>query len=194
MTITPSLSLAFPIRVSESGEPLVWAYHTPISQEVFVASYRIIAATKAALFSKGIAYAADAGPRIASLALIDASKADSAEWGTENAAPALLAEIRRLTFALVPGKDGFEQLPVDVALARKEIEPEDWAEGESAIVFFTVGYLMALRAKREPIGKALALVLGGSMTSSTLTEFAASLKTSTAPETSAKPTPSSQQS
>jgi hypothetical protein len=182
--ITQALNLAFPLRIGENGEPLVWAYHTPLSQEVFTTSYRVFAATKAALFSKGIAYAADAGPRIATLTLKDAARADASEWGTEDASGAILAEIRRLTTVLAPSNAGFENVMVDVALTRHAITPEEWEEGESALVFFTVGWLMALRSKREKIGSALALVLGGSMTSLPATEYAASFTTSTKAESS----------
>ncbi len=174
MTINSSLNLVFPIR-SENNTPLIWAYHTPISTEVFQANYRIIAATKAAIFGKGIAYAADAGPRIASLTLRDAGRADAAEWGIEDTAPALLANISRLTHVLAPGKDGFDMVPIDAAISRKVIDAEEWAESESMLVFFTCAYSMALRSNREAVAKASALVLGGSTTSLEPLGWAASL-------------------
>ncbi len=163
MIINSSLNLVFPIR-SQNNTPLIWAYHTPISTEVFQANYRIIAATKAAIFGKGIAYAADAGPRIASLTLRDAGRADAAEWGIEDSAPALLAEIKRLTHVLAPGKDGFDVLPIDPAIARKVIDEEEADEAISAVVFFTSAFSMATRSNREAVGRASALVLAGSTT------------------------------
>lgn len=202
MQITPSLKLAFPIRFGDVqrpdpadstktvtlSEPLVWAYHTPISTEVFRANYRIIAATKAALFAKGRAFVAVAGSSIAALTLSDAARADAAELGIEDASSSFLAELKRLTLILAPSKDGFEQVPVDVALSRNVIDSDDWGEAESAIVFFTSVYALERRANRQTMGTSLALMIGGSMTLLGPTEYLASLQTSTAPETSAEPT------
>jgi hypothetical protein len=166
--IDSKLNLVFPIRTQEvegKNVPILWAHHTPISTEVFQANYRIIAATKAAIFKRGAGYAADVGPRIASLALRDAGLADAAEMGIEDTVPALLADIRRLTHVLAPGKDGFEMLPIDVAIARKVIDAEEWDECESQVCFFCVSLSMALRSNREAVAKACALVLGGSISS-----------------------------
>lgn len=208
MQINAALNLVFPVRSqgiekpdqSRPGksilkrEPLIWAYHTPISTEIFTANYRIIAATKAAIYSKGTGYAADVGPRIAGLLLRDFGQADAAEWNVPDHAPALLADLKRLTYVLAPGKDGFEQLPVDVALARGVIDAEEWSEAESSLVFFTCSYSMAPRSQRQVYGDAVASVLQGLITSSLLLEWAKSLAVSTQEETSANPIPSSQQS
>ena len=200
MQINSDLNLVFPLRTQEVDQtdprdpsktirvavPLVFAYHTPIGSDTFQAHYRIIASTKASIFGRGVAYAADVGPRIAGLALRDAGSIDAAEWGIENQAPVLLAEIKRLTHVLVANESqsGFDMLPIDAAIARKVIDPEEWSEAESFLTFFTCGYAMALRSNREAVGRASALVLAGSMTSLPPMEYAASLLTSTSGETS----------
>ena len=191
MTINAALNLVFPIRWGADGAPLMWAYHTPISREVFEANYRVIAAAKAALFGKGVGYAVEVGPRIAALALADAARQDALETGTDTDANPLLAELKRLTTVLAPGPNGFELLPAELALGRKAIDEDDWAEAESAVVFFTCGYAMAMRASRDKTGSALALALKGSMTSLPPMEYAASSLTSTKAETSEPPTASS---
>lgn len=205
MQFDAALNLVFPVRWKDaerpdpqdasktisSSEPLIYAYHTPISREVFDSSYRVIAATKAAIFGRGVSYAADAGPRIATLVMLDAAKADAEEWGTQDMGPALRAEIRRLTQVLVPGANGFDPLPIDLAVSRKMIDDDEMREAEAAIIFFTVSYAMASRARRQPTARASALVLGASITSLGLMEFAASLATSTPAETSTESVPAS---
>ncbi len=44
-------------------------FHTPISADVFEMNFRLLAATKVGIFAKGINYAIDAGPVIATLCL-----------------------------------------------------------------------------------------------------------------------------
>lgn len=203
MQVTPQLHLVFPVRSVDEQRPdkenpgktiavtvpLLWVYHTPISAPVFQAYYRIISATKAAIYSKGISYAVNNGPRIAALTLLDVAKVDAAEWDTENTARALLAEISRLSFILVPKdkeqKEGLELVPLDIAVQREVIDPEEADEAQAALVFFTCGYAMARRAQREATARFLAtFALSGSITSLTPTEYVASLQISTPEETS----------
>lgn len=199
MQINDALNLVIPLQRDGDGNITVYGYHTPISREVFEANYAILASTKAALFSKGLAYAADVGPRIAALKLRDEARAEAISKGDVDAngeprivaATALLAEMRRLTMALVPGDNGWEMIPAEIAVSRKAIDAEDWREAESGLVFFTCAYAMAPRANRAKMAEGLASVLGGLITSSPLTEYAASLRTSTQAETTAKPVASS---
>ena len=204
MKIDAALNLVFPIRSQDVEQtdpahpgrpilkriPLIWAYHTPISTEIFQANYRIIAATKAAIYGKGTSYAADVGPRIASLLLRDFGQTDAAEWNVEDHAPALLADLKRLTYVLAPGKDGFEQLPIDVALARGTIDAEEWGEAESSLVFFCASSSMASRSQRQAFAEAVASVLMGSTTSLGALEWALSLPQSI-PAAAGNPAPSS---
>lgn len=192
MQFTSDLRLVFPITLDERGDPVLWAYHSPISLDVFNANYRIISATKHELFGKGIQYAYENGLRIAALAMRDASASDAQERGiVDAAASALLAEIKRLTLVLAPSESGFESLPVDIAMKNGAIDAQDWAEAEAALVFFTCAFAMAPRAGREIVARSAALVLRGSMTLLSVTEFAASLPISTPEETSVTTDPSS---
>lgn len=175
MQINSALNLVFPIRVTESGSPIALAYHAPISAEVFQANYRIIAATNAAIWGKGLKYASTAGIRVANLTLRDIARMDSAEWECEDQGPAFLSELRRLTTILAPGENGFEYFPVDVALGKKIIDAEDWNEAESALVFFTCGSQMSKKAARKSFCDLIASVIGASITSSNVTEYGSSL-------------------
>ncbi|MHB8372269.1 MAG: hypothetical protein ACYDBI_06120 [Thermoplasmataceae archaeon] len=187
MRINEDLKLVVPARTSDSGgEDLVslWAYHNPISREVFETHYRAIAATKTALLSKGLLFAKLSGPHIATLALMDEGAKDAQSRGEagDDLTPALLAEIKRLTMILVSEAQGYAPLPVDTCLQRGLLDPEEWAEVESSLVFFTCLSSMTPRRDLAPLQKDLAGILTGRTTSLGIMEFSASLKTST-PET-----------
>ena len=172
MKLNEALNLVLPVGSMQ-------AHHTPISREVFEANYRIFAATRAALSGKGVTYQMYAGPRIAKLALMDEAKEDAQERGSQDVGPSILAEIKRLTVILCPTPQGFTSLPVDAAISAGHIDAEDWADAEAAIVFFTCVLSMEARSERPAIGKAMASLLKGSITSSNASEFAASLAAST---------------
>lgn len=171
----------------------VWAYHTPISKATFDANYRILAATKAALGSKGPHYLMSAGPRIAALTLADEGMRDAESRGRfddegkpkDDDTRAFLAEIKRLTTLLCPGPNGWEMLPVDLAVSSGKVDDEDWQEVLAAIVFFTCQSSMARRADRKRIAQATASMLNALTTSLPLSEYLGSLPKSTPEETSA---------
>lgn len=172
----------------------VHAYHTPISRATYEQNYRVLAATKSALASKGSHYLMGSGPRVASLTLKDEGTRDAADRGSfsedgkvvDEDTPALLAEIKRLTTILCPGAHGWDMLPVDVAINQGKIDEEDWEECASALVFFTCHYSMAKKADRERTALAMAHFLSASITSSNATEFLGSLPNSTPAEHTTK--------
>jgi len=186
LQLTETLNLAVPM-ISDDHGTRIWAYHTPIPKEVFEANYRVLCATQAALASKGAHYQVGAGPRIASLALRDEGLRDAEERGyldsggsaVDRHTQALLAEIKRLTLVLVPTNNGWENMPVNAAIAEHKIDEEDWSEAESLIVFFTCHYAMSKKASKEKTAKATASVIGASITSLLPMDFAASLPSST---------------
>ncbi|MDR8915795.1 hypothetical protein [Burkholderia multivorans] len=192
--INEAMNLVVPV-VSDDAGVKVWAYHTPISRQVFEANYRVLAATKAALMSKGGIYMMDSGPRIAALTLLDEGRREAEARGSvdregravDEMTPALMAEIRRLTMVLVPGPGGWDLLPIESAVAAGKIDSEDQAETESAIVFFTCICALASKAERKKQASSTASLLKGSITSLSPMEFADSLPNST------KAAPSAQQ-
>lgn len=197
MKIDDNLDLVIPVRVDlivtkkkkngkvvEEGEeiPVVWAYHTPISQEVFEANFRILSLAKSALFGKGMPFAIGTGPVIAALTLRDEAEKDAQERGEDVQDPArsFLVELKRLTMIAGPSENGYKPLPVDAAISSGMIDPGEWKEAESSLVFFTLAWCLAKRNRRTTAMKSAAQILGGSCTSSGLSEWAASLTTSTA--------------
>lgn len=192
MKIADNLNLTIPLRADEKGTT-VHGYHTPISREVFAENYRILAATKASLASKGVHYLMGSGPRIAALTLRDEGKKDALDRGdvdasgkpSDGGAKALLEEIKRLTVILCPSASGWTMLPIDAAISQGVIDEDDWQEGESAIVFFTAHWALASKAEKAKVANATASALKGSITSSSATEFIGSLPTSTSSATTA---------
>lgn len=186
MRINDQLNLVLPIRSDDKGV-VIQAYHAPISREVFEANYRVLAATKAYLSSKGAHFLMGSGPRIAALTLRDEGRKDALQRGEidkdgkpkEDAVEAFLLEIKRLTSVFAPGPNGWEVVPIDVAIQRDVIDTEDWREAESALVFFTLQHALATRAEKVELIKATALLMKAACTSSTPMEYLNSLRTST---------------
>lgn len=211
MQIDADLNLVFPIRYQEverpdpknpgktlvDFQPLLWAYHTPISRQVFESAYRLLAAVKDALCPVG--NWSTSSTMIAALTLKDAGRRDAEQWGLAEgltmeaggSAQPLLAELKRLTTVLSPGATGYEALPAELAISKKIITEDEWMDAESALVFFTCASSLTQRGLRAAISPAFAAALRGSTTSLTPTAFAASLAISTAPETSEVSAPSS---
>lgn len=185
-SINDALNLVIPVRSNDSGVE-IYAYHTPISREVFEANYRPLAAAKSALSAKGVYYMMDAGPKIAALTLKDEGKKDAQEQGDagDGGVSALLGEIKRLTMILAPSGGTWNMLPVDGAIAQGIIDADEWSEAESAIVFFTFHSALSRKAERARVATATASVLKGWSTSSSATEYIASLPTSTSSVASA---------
>lgn len=173
MYINESINLVLPVRADDQGVR-IHAYHTPISRAVFEANYRLIAATKAQLSSKGIYYQMDTGPRIAAMVLRDEGKKDEAESGTDGAS-ALLTEIKRLTTLLIPSATGWESVPVDTAIARQAIDAEEWGEALSALVFFTCHFALARKAERHDMAEAVSSILKASITALPPSDYLSSL-------------------
>lgn len=197
MKIDKSLNLVAPITDD------VNCYHSPISREVFELNYLILSATKAAIESKGVHYQMGSGPAVASLTLLDEARKDALDRGNfdEKAmeasgsdeeipdistAKALLGEIKRLTTVIVPGEEGFNVVPVSVAIAEGHIDADDWRETESELVFFTCHYHMAKKKSRAKLAHATASLLKGWTTSLSATDYIASLPTSTASDDTQK--------
>lgn len=194
--IDSALRLVFPVRFTQEAQPLVWAYHTTFPREVFETYWQVIAASQRELFKEGLPYALANGPVVASLALRDAARAHANANGYavdgEPAAP-ILAELARLTLILGPGQNGLRPLPVDIAIGSNVIDRDEWREAESALVFFTCGLWMGRNRFRMDRAESAASAIRGSITSLSLTDYAASLATSTPDATSSQaeaiPTP-----
>jgi hypothetical protein len=197
MKINDDLKLVLPLREDAKGVQ-VYAYHTPISREIFEANYRLLAATKAELLVKGMPYFMGVGPTIATLALMDEAKKDSIALNNLDhegkpdcrTAKALLEDLKRLTVVLVPTENGYKDMPIDAAISSKKIDMEEWLEVQANIVFFTCCYSLVKNSDKQAIAISAASHMMGLVTSSAPMEFINSLPTSTTEETSESKTAS----
>lgn len=186
-TIDRKLNLVIPIERDDGST--IRAYSQPVGTPVFQLYYRIIAKAYQQLYVDDMEVIG--GPKIAALTLADIAKATvrsvepgkQVSWweGPDGVENGLLGEIRRLTSVLVPPTEGQPWQPIgfDLAVQRGYLDADQVMEVESALVFFTLVSLMETRARRLKMLNATAGMCGWLLTSSTLSEFRDSLKTST---------------
>lgn len=177
MQINENLNLVVPLRSDDKGVQ-IYAYHTPISKEVFKANAILLAATNTEMGRHGQYFQMGLGPRIATEILLKEAEKESMN------ASALLEDIKRLTSVLVPTEKGWENMPIDAAIKAKKIEQEEWEEVQSDLIFFTCHYFFVKMGEREKACNSLVRLLEASKTSSPPMAFIASLQTSTTQEPS----------
>lgn len=174
--IDKKLNLVIPI---EDQGGTFYVHATPLSHQVFEKYYKVLARTFTVIVSM---YSEVSGPRVALMTLREVAEnigmKDDVEQG-------LIPEIRRSTNMLVPAEGGgFETVMFQTALDRKMLSEEDVSEVENALAFFTVYSAMLKRAQRVELLDGAAKMWGAQVTSLSVTEFGASLKTSTEKESS----------
>lgn len=188
MQIDRKLNLVIPVE-TEKGEVLV--HSMPIGVATFRRYYREIGRTFASIHNEGLGVAA--GPRVAAYLLETVSRETGTWEGEGGVEQGLMAEIRRLTNAIVPkAGGGTEIIPWQQVASNKLIDEEDVGEVENAIVFFTVAWSMWRRDVRAIMMTGAANLWGARLESSSITELQGSSQTSIAVASSGeKVTPSS---
>lgn len=173
--INKKLNLVFPVDTS-AGE--VYVHSIPISREVFERYYRVIARTMAAVYRDGMSIFT--GPRIATLLLRDLATQDGNWDGVDGVQNGLLNEIKRLTNVTVAAASrGWETIPYADACARGIIDEDDSTEVEGILCFFTFASWIHRHEHLAGILASMGQLWGAQTTSSSCTEYAASLPTST---------------
>jgi hypothetical protein len=194
MKINSALNFVIPIY-TDDGERIVGYVHSaPISYEAFEANFWLISKTYTAIHESGLG--STAAPKVATLVLKSVAKEMSRQAADAEAmASTLLAEIRRLSTAILP-KDpanvvagpgsgppdavaGWQPIPYQAAVERKLIEVEDAREVDAAILFFTVEWHMLPRGRRMDVLGGAVQIWDARITSLSPTEFVNSLATST---------------
>jgi len=181
MRIDRNLNLVIPLE-REDGP--IYIHSTPISREVFERYYLVIAKTFASIHQEGLTVIA--GPRVSYLMLRDIAQKSGSWDGPGGVQAGLINEMRRLTNVVMPGERGWHVVPFQNAIDREMLDDEEVAEAEGAIVFFTCVVAMHRKAVAMAMVDGLNDLWGTRTTSSNSTEFAGSLPTSTATETSAE--------
>ncbi|HHQ6589149.1 TPA: hypothetical protein ACSTLS_000685 [Serratia fonticola] len=177
MEISRKMNLVTPVE-TVSGN--IYIHSTPITKAVYREHFLTLSKAFAAIFGQGLGVLA--GPRIAYLMLERVAKNDGIWEGATGVKNTLLQEIIRNSTAIVPveGK-GWEEIPLDVAISR-EIVDEDDVLGE--IVFFTCVCAINKPKQVTELMAEVNLLWNSACTSQTAMEWAASLPTSTAKESS----------
>lgn len=176
MEIDRKLNVVIPIEGAD-GKVSSYVHATPILKEVFNRYFLELSKTFALLYGEGLGY--KIGPRVARLALEKISRELGTWDGVGGAKEILIAEIERNSHFVGPGSNGWEVIPYREAVDRKLISEDDVGEVENAIAFFIVASSMHKKTEIETILEGAGKLWDLRPTSSNVTAFAASLKTST---------------
>jgi hypothetical protein len=174
------LNLVVPIYEDDEGERvLAYAYSTPLPRETVERHFFELGQAFSQIYSQGFGMVA--GQAVGMMLLQQVGR----NTGRENEVGALVAEIRRLTLVVVPApnKDApepWQSVPLAIAAERGFISDDDRAEVENAVVFFICSSAMLPRRARKEMVTGAAALWGARVTSSSATEFIASLRTSSA--------------
>ena len=168
MEINRRLNLVVPITREKDK---IYVHSSPISLDVFKANFKVIGRTFETL---NTLFGPTSGPRVAAMTLDSVAT----DLGLEAETQSLKNEMRRLSNVIVPTNAGWETIPLQDALDKKLINDEDASEVENAIVFFTVLSWMPRKEVRQELMEIPVKILGARLESSTCTEYANSLKTS----------------
>ena len=174
MRVDRKLNLVLTVERDE-GEAFV--YSSPLHKLVFERYFLTITKTHAAMLENGPEWLIRMGPQTAKLMLKRVAEADGIWEGMEGVQRGLLSEIRRTTCVFMPTESGWDMVPLQHALDKGFFTEDDADEVENAVVFFTVGCASRRKTQADALMSTVFGLLGGSITSSTATEFQASLPT-----------------
>lgn len=188
ITVDRRLNLVVPIVRGDSTR--LYVHSTPLRPETFETYHMVLAKTFSAFAQNGLD--PRSGPSVAAMVMKDVAlstaRAPGLDWwsGPDGVGgeAGLLAEMVRLSNALVSSPDGgWSPTPLRLALDQGQLDPEERSEVLNLLTFFTVVSLVAPRADRAKLVRGMAAIYELQTTLSNSTEFAASLRTSTAGET-----------
>jgi hypothetical protein len=183
ITIDKSLNLVVPIV--RADETSLYIHSTPIRAETFEMYHMVLAKTFSNFAQNGLD--PRSGPSVAALILKDVAKSTARAPGLDwwsgpdgvGGERGLMAEMTRLSNALVPTSNGWTTIPLQNALEQGLMDPDEKSEVMNLLTFFMVVSLVAPRVDRARLVRGMAAIYELETTSSTSTEYAASLRTST---------------
>lgn len=178
MQINRQLNL---VQTCETASGTIHVHSEPLSREVWKSYFLVLSKTYSQLFSQGIHLIA--GPSTVMNMLEHIARRDGVWVGPEGVEQGLLGEIRRLTNVVMANGAGWRTIPYEIARTQASLDQDAMEEIEGAIVFF----ICASGVLKGPKAREKLTVLLGMMefqwqalnTSSNVTEYAASLPTST---------------
>jgi hypothetical protein len=172
ITINKKLNLVIPLDVDENKR--MWVHSTPISREVFEASYMLFVKTLSNLYFNGIG--PGMAPRVAFLALKDMAK--EIDDKTDLSMP-VIQEIYRLTYVLMidPSTNKWTTKPFLEIKMKNMLDDDVIREVENALVFFTVASAIHLKSEMPSIMVGLSSIWDAQTTSLTAMDYCNSLTT-----------------
>lgn len=181
MKIDKRLNLTFTVDGAEEGS-VVHIHSVPISMPVFEKYYLPISKVISAIYSEGLGLIG--GPRVASLMLRQVADNLGIWEGKEGVERGLVAEIRRLTNAVVMNNGAWDVMPIEDALKAGLISEDDFREAESQVTFFTFSSVVHKRKNLPEMLKQFCDLWELQISSLNVTEYKDSLPISTAAVTS----------
>lgn len=175
MRIDRKLNLVVELPRDEEGT--IYAHATPISREVFDAYFLPMSVAFSRLWTEGLTTVT--GPRVALRMLRKVSEERKIWDGSEGVEAGLVQEMRRLTNVVMRGRDGWGAIPLYTALKDDMLSGEEIETIDNHVCFFTLASALFRRRELVPILEVTNDLWGTSSVSSSCTEFAASLPTST---------------
>jgi len=172
--------------VLENGRPVMepvmrklYAHSVPILEETYERYALLLAEVITTVYGKN--FGVGMAGRVALLIIRQLAQR---EGTLEEVQKGLINEIERLTsiIALDPQR-GWQPMPVAEALRQEVITPEEYKEVMSNAAFFTAVSWLQTRKEQKQYVFPMMRVYSAQIVSSTATEFAASLPTSTPAET-----------
>jgi hypothetical protein len=148
----------------------IYVHSIPISREVFEDNFLVVSRAFTAVYTNGLGPVT--GPRVAALLLKQEAEALNVWAKTQQS---LMAEINRLTTVILPGDNGWEQMPFDVAKKRGVIDDDVASEVENSLVYFTCASSIHLKAEMKVAMEGLSTLWGAQTTSLNVTEYMNSL-------------------
>lgn len=198
MELNKRLNIVVPVERAD-GRGISHVHAMPISRDSFREHFLLISKTFAAIYNQGLG--ALGGPRVAAMLMrrlaenaVDPQAPADVKLAAGQQVEDLLAEIRRLASVAAPGLNGSarEVVPLEEAVRRGALDPDDVEEVENILVFFTVSSSMQRGEELATVCSMMSRLWDSQTTLLSCTEFIASLPTSTATApTGAKETPSS---
>ena len=175
MKIDRKLNLVIPIDLEDGTT--VYAHSMAIGREVFESHFLVISKTFSAIYSEGLG--AIAGPRVAGL-MLKKCATDLGVWDGETGVQnTLINEIHRLTNLLSPGERGWSVTPFQDAIDQHRLDPDDFAEVDNALVYFTVASSMHKKKDLAAVTDGALKLWGARASFLGCTEYANSLQTLT---------------
>ena len=177
--VTRQLNLIVHIELASGATGHVHA--APVSRQVFEDHFLVMTKTLTALYQEGLG--STTGPGVAYL-MLKRTASNMGIWDEVNAR--LIAEIHRLANVAMPAADGrgWSLTPLHDVIRDSLIDEEQLGELNNALVFFILASAVQKRSQRPSTIENMCGIWETSTTRSALTEWIASLPTSTGTETS----------